>query len=237
MRIAFASAEFLAWETQMYRHGAALIALAMSWYLPAEANCSPPILETVDCDPGDIYVYVEQKTVIAGDPDILVVAELLTKQGLSPSNDTPVSFFMRSSTGLVHETASSSAGLAHASLPVRPVSGPLQIWVEAGDIRSAEQRVDVVAGEPAPFSLVFEGCDTSGVCAAAAGGLSDLYGNQLTNGTVATLEVTVNRQLVSQRKVKVTHGGVEAHWDYPGKASEVFVRIGDKVAKLFVVGK
>lgn len=198
------------------------------------ACLSEPGVAREVCRPAEIFVYLDQKTIVAGEGSVLLAAELLTEAGTSPPDDTLVHFFMRNGESVSRRIAFTDAGLARARMPLTEQAGALEVWAEAGRAKAAIQWLEIVPDGPVPFSLMVNGCRPDRLCQIEAKGLQDQYGNRLPDGVQGILTTHVRGNPISQQAVYTVRGGILAPWRQPDLEARVRLTLAGQRADLWV---
>ena len=214
-----------------------LIFMITVWFSPAaQAMClGDGGSATEACRPYDIFVYLEQKTLVAGDGSVLVVAELVTDAGYSPPDRSLVHFFTRSGETISRRIAFTEAGIARARMPVGESAGAIEVWAEAGGVKAAVQWFEVVPEKPVPFALTISGCGPDRLCRIEARDLQDQYGNRLPDGLQGMLTTYVHGNLISQQAVYTVRGSIFAPWRRPDAEAWVRLTLAGEQADVWVV--
>lgn len=202
---------------------------------PAQAACLSDKAPVGDiCRPTGIFVYLDQKTLIAGESSVLVAAELVTESGYSPADDTLVHFFTRNGESVSRRIAFTEAGLARARMPLTEQAGSFEVWAEAGAAKAPAQWLEIVPADPVPFALTINRCGPDRLCQVEATGLQDRFGNRLPDGVQGMLTTHVEGRLVSQQAVYTVRGSVLAPWRQPDSEARIQLTLAGERADLWV---
>lgn len=191
-----------------------LLLLGLSgWPLWADASCANlPETKATACMPDAVYVYLDQKTAIAGDASVLVVAEVLSRARTNVHDETQVTFVLQREDATVRQSAQTQAGIAAAALDVGTKSGPAYVWAEVEGVKSTKQGIRILPDAPASFRLSFEGCKSGVSCQVEASDIRDSFGNRVSDGIAGTLRTYANDKLVRQQTVHTLRGSSQAKW-------------------------
>lgn len=207
--------------------------------LSTHAMCaaSPAVERGVDteaCSPAAVYVYLDQKTAMAGESAVIVAAEVLSSNRTNVSNGTEVTFFLQREDATVRVSSTTRDGIAHAELDAGNMSGPAYVWAEAADTSSDKQRIQILASAPTSFSLSIAGCNAGVYCLVESTNIRDGFGNRVPDGVAGTLRTFSGDYLISQQTVHTLRGSVQANWKRPQRDARIELVFGQSVASLEV---
>lgn len=218
---------FVSWSAVLFRLAILIFLSALIVSGGAFASClSPERMTDPVCAPQGLYVYVERKTITAGDPAIMVVAEVLAVNQISPPDGTPVLFTLQRGDATIDIMATTRAGIAYTYIDAGPLAGSSRLWASIGDLRSTAQRLDVLAGRPPNAWMTLSGCEQGITCEVQAMDLRDRYGNRVADGLKGQLLTWVDGQLVGQMSVATLRGQVHADWTPPAVGARLQLVFG-----------
>ena len=212
-----------------------LIMMIAGLAAPAHAVClSEAAPKSEVCKPSEVFVYLDQKTLIAGQGSVLVVAEVTTHAGHSPRDDSLVHFFARGGETVSRRIAFTEAGVARARMPLSEFAGSVEVWAEAGGARADVQWLEIVPAQPVPFSMAVSGCGPDRSCWIEVKGLQDRFGNRLPDGLQGTLTTHVHGKLHAQQTVHTVRGTILAPWRHPDARAKLRLTLAGESADLWV---
>ena len=212
-----------------------LIALPLSVHASCVSLLEAEIkVETEACSPDAIYVYLDQKTVIAGENSVILAAEVLSANRTNVRDGAELTFVLQREDATVRVSSETQDGIAHAVLDTGSISGPAYVWAEAADTTSDKQRLQILAGAPTSFSLSLIGCDAGVSCRVESTNIRDGFGNRIPDGIAGTLRAFSGDTLIYQQAVHTLRGSIQANWVRPLHGGRIELVFGNSVASLQV---
>ncbi|MEZ5985242.1 MAG: hypothetical protein R3B94_04740 [Hyphomonas sp.] len=214
-----------------------LLLLISTHFATASASCIYGAQQEDEiCNVSRIALYASQKTMTAGDSELRLVAEVLTKNGMSPANETLVTFIVRMGGESKRFIAPTEDGIAFIQLPASTISGAVFARAHVERVSSEEQQIEILPSTPAPFELTLGQCDARKMCEISVRNLQDVFGNSLLNGTIGTVRVETADQVSHLESVQVVHGSIRVKVFIPEVRSKVSLSISGETGYLFVPG-
>lgn len=194
-------------------------------------------VDTEACSPDVIYVYLDQKTVIAGEAAVIVAAEVLSSTRTNLGDGAEVTFVLQGENATVRVSSKTQDGIAHATLDAGNRSGPAYVWAEVADTSSDKQGIQILASAPTSFRLSVAGCNAGFSCLVESADIRDSFGNRIPDGVAGTLRIFSGDNLISQQSVHTLRGSVQANWVRPQHDVRIELVFGNSVASLEVTAR